>query len=147
MRKFKFSLQRVLRVKEIREDQQKEKFQEAQQYKQKQQEQLDQMMNEKEKVCSDLKSKCAHPLKVHQLRTYYNYLDRLDDHITHQEQELKKAEDMLEKERQKWIEAQKEKKIMEKLKERKWQDHRQEWFKREQKRLDELNMQNLYDFS
>ncbi|WP_276206987.1 flagellar export protein FliJ [Natranaerobius trueperi] len=144
MKKFHFSLDRVLRVKEINEDKKKDEFQRAQKYKDQIEKQLNELKQSKESIIKELNDTQKNPVQIQYLKTYHNYLSSLDEQITNQSYKLQIAEKELKHVRQEWIDAKQEKRVLEKLKERHYQEFRKESLKQEQKVLDEMTVQSVY---
>ncbi len=135
---------RVLNVRERTEEQKKEEFQQAQSYCNEQNQKLNQLTDEKRNICDAIMDQTQTKVRIDEITHYYNYLDSLDDLIFDQRREVDKAENQLEHARQEWIEAKREKKVLEKLKERQYQDYKSQYLKEEQKTLDELSLQFGY---
>jgi len=144
MKKFHFSLQRVLRIKEIIEDQKKEALQTAYQKRETEKKQLDKLLVYKNELMYNLQAQRVEPTKIYQINHYYNYLDTLEGLIENQRARLNEAEKNLSAARDAWVEAKKEKKVLEKLKEKQKQKFDKEMLAHEQKILDDMSVQLSY---
>lgn len=144
LKKFQFSLARVLNVRETNEELKKEEFQSAQTYYNEQQQALNELFNEKRNLQQDIEDQAKNKMKMNKIIQYYNYLSDLDEQITIQQDVVNRAEQQVEEAKQNWIEAKKQKKILEKLQERQYQEYKNEYLKSEQKKLDELSLQFNY---
>lgn len=138
MKKFEFSMERVLKVKEINERDLLRELQEAREEKEKEEKHLTKLQDIQQKYQHEFFENMDTPTKVHEARRYSHYFPELANHIEEQKKRLMKAENKLDKYFSKWQEAQKERKIMENLKERKWEEHKREQLKIEQKLFDEM---------
>ncbi|ACB84978.1 flagellar export protein FliJ [Natranaerobius thermophilus] len=144
MKKFQFSLEKVLKVKERNEELKKKEFQRAQKYRDEQKQALDKLLDKRHELCEDILTKQKSPVKIENITHYYSYLSHLDDEIINKRHQLEDAEEQLEQARLNWIEAKREKKVLEKLEERQYEEYKQKVLKNEQKTLDELSVQFSY---
>jgi flagellar FliJ protein len=136
MRRFVFSLQKVLEYRQRLEEQAIRAFAEAQAQLMHEQAVLHKLLIEREECL-----RCSHRrqhLSVELLAVEQTYLSALEERIEQQRQRVAEAEKVLEEKRQALIEAQRERKTLERLREKQYEEWRQEWLRTEQKALDEL---------
>jgi flagellar FliJ protein len=136
MRRFVFSLQKVLEYRQRLEEQAIRAFAEAQAQLMHEQAVLHKLLIEREE-CLRRSHRRQH-LSVELLAVEQTYLAALEERIEQQRQRVAEAEKVLEEKRQALIEAQRERKTLERLREKQYEEWRQEWLRTEQKALDEL---------
>jgi len=136
MRRFVFSLQKVLEYRQRLEEQAIRAFAEAQAQLMHEQAVLHKLLIEREE-CLRRSHRRQH-LSVELLAVEQTYLSALEERIEQQRQRVAEAEKVLEEKRQALIEAQRERKTLERLREKQYEEWRQEWLRTEQKALDEL---------
>jgi len=136
MRRFVFSLQKVLEYRQRLEEQAIRAFAEAQAQLMHEQAVLHKLLIEREE-CLRRSHRRQH-LSVELLAVEQTYLSALEERIEQQRQRVAEAEKVLEEKRQALIEAQRERKTMERLREKQYEEWRQEWLRTEQKALDDL---------
>lgn len=136
MKSYKFRLEKVLDWKEIKEETAAQKFAQLQNELKKQKSVLENLLAEYKILKKEgLKLKNIHELKQHNL-----YDQTMEKQITQQKEttymisrELSEAKSIL-------IKAQKDKKIVEKLKEKDFEVYKEDMKKEEQKELDEIGV-------
>lgn len=138
-RNFKFKLQIVLDVKEKREEEEKEKLAKLFKLKADEEAVLAKLEREKFDTLEELKEKQkTGGINVEKIKMYHAHLKKLDHRITNQKLRLTEIDIAIDKQREALLEATKEKKTFEKLKEK----HYDEWLKEldaeERKFIDEL---------
>jgi flagellar FliJ protein len=136
MRRFVFSLQKVLEYRQRLEEQAIRAFAEAQAQLMHEQAVLHKLLIEREE-CLRRSHRRQH-LSVELLAVEQTYLSALEERIEQQRQRVAEAEKVLEEKRQALIGAQRERKTLERLREKQYEEWRQEWLRTEQKALDEL---------
>ncbi|MCS6948885.1 MAG: flagellar export protein FliJ [Armatimonadota bacterium] len=136
MRRFEFSLQQVLEYRQRREEQMLRAFAEAQAQLAHERSVLDRLLTERE-ACL-YRSQRQNRLTIEILTVEQNYLSALEERIEVQRERVAQAERTLEERRQALIEAQRERKALERLREKQYEQWRQEMLRAEQKALDEL---------
>ncbi len=136
MRRFVFSLQKVLEYRQRLEEQAIRAFAEAQAQLTHEQAVLHKLLIEREE-CLRRSHRRQH-LSVELLAVEQTYLSALEERIEQQRQRVAEAEKVLEEKRQALIEAQRERKTLERLREKQYEEWRQEWLRTEQKALDDL---------
>lgn len=138
MKKFKYSLENVLKYKEDTEDSIKENYLK-----------LKNRMDEEEGVLESLSFQLQDNLTQINAKRYvngmnfknsYSYMYILQDKIESQEKVVKEHRLKLDQVREKLIFAQKERKTIEILKDKAYENHKREMEKEEQKLIDELGL-------
>lgn len=132
MKSFHFSLEKIyeLRVKE--EKKMKRAYGEIQKLVFQKENEIQQMMKEKATM-SEMSQ-----MNIEQIQVHYRYLARLDQQIMDEHQQLLIIKQQLADILEEYMTAQKDRKIIEKLYEKKYQEYLSEVKKEEQKRLDEF---------
>jgi len=136
MRRFVFSLQKVLEYRQRLEEQAIRAFAEAQAQLMHEQAVLHKLLIGREECLR--RSHHRQHLSVELLAVEQTYLSALEERIEQQRQRVAEAEKVLEEKRQALIGAQRERKTLERLREKQYEEWRQEWLRTEQKALDEL---------
>lgn len=136
MRRFVFSLQKVLDYRQRLEEQAIRAFAEAQRQLHNEQAVLEHLLLSRE-ACLNLSHR-THRLTVEMLDVEQKYLSVLEERIQQQHQRIEEAKALLERRRQELIVAQRERKILERLREKQYELWRQELLRAEQKALDDL---------
>ncbi len=138
-KKFKFKLQKFLDMKRQEEEDQKKVFAEAMKRLQREQEKLQQLINLREYKKQEMKMKMLQgALDAFEMRMYAEYIEALKHKIQEQREVVRKAEEILDKEREKLKQIMAERKAFEKLKERAYEKFLQEQELEERKLIDEL---------
>ncbi|WP_313628670.1 flagellar export protein FliJ [Enterococcus italicus] len=132
MKSFHFSLEKIyeLRVKE--EKKMKRAYGEIQKLVFQKENEIQQMMKEKATMSG------MSQMNIEQIQVHYRYLARLDQQIMDEHQQLLIIKQQLADILEEYMTAQKDRKIIEKLYEKKYQEYLSEVKKEEQKRLDEF---------
>lgn len=136
MRRFAFSLQKVLEHRQRLEEQAFRAFSETQRRVYQEREQLAHLMT--------LRTQClrqsfrGHRLAVQMLDVEQTYLSVLEQRLEAQRQRVAQAEALLDERRRALIEAQRERKVLERLREKHYEQWRQEFLRMEQQVLDDL---------
>ena len=126
-KKFKFKLQKFLDMKRQEEEDQKKVFAEAMKRLQREQEKLQQLINLREYKKQEMKMKMLQgTLDAFEMRMYAEYIEALKLKIQEQREVVRKAEEILDKEREKLKQIMAERKAFEKLKERAYEKFLQE---------------------
>lgn len=136
MRRFEFSLQKVLDYRQRREEQALRAFAEAQAQLAQERAVLESLLHEREACLR--RSQRRHRLMMSMLTVEQTYLSALEERIVVQRERVTQAERLLEERRQALLEAQRERKALERLREKQYEQWRQEMLRVEQKALDEL---------
>ncbi|MGQ9487795.1 MAG: flagellar export protein FliJ [Armatimonadota bacterium] len=136
MRRFVFSLQKVLEYRQRLEEQAIRAFAEAQRHLEREQAVLAELISLREQCLQ--RSSRAKRLAVEMLDVEQTYLFALEGRIEAQRQRVAEAEAVLEERRQALIEAQRERKALERLRDKHYEQWRQEVLRAEQQVLDDL---------
>jgi len=138
MPKFKFRLQPLLNIKMQLEDSAKNELGKAVQKLEEEKEKERQLLRHREKYINGLKEKTSSFARIEELRGYNMYISSLAKKIEEQNKNIKVASDVVDKYREELIKIVKERKILEKLREKKLNEYLIEMSKDEQKRMDEI---------
>ncbi len=138
MAKFVYKMQSLLNVKSKLEDQAKNEYSAAQARLREEQDRLRILYERLEGYIEEGRELRSKTLNVIDLRSNTEAQERIKDFIELQKIEVKKAEDVVEEARIKLVEAQKERKTQEKLRERAFDEFLLEIKKEENKEVDEL---------
>ena len=134
MAKYQFSMEKVLDWRSDTEEEKKKKLVQVQQSKQQQETILRRLINENIKIKNDSLSTD----RIDVLRQQNLYKDMIDEKIIHQKNVVSKAEKEVEVARIELMEAHKDLKVMEKLKEKEYIFTMEQEKHEEQKQLDEM---------
>lgn len=140
MPQFNFRLQKVLDVRKYKEEVKKQELAALLLEYQKEQEFLNYLKFNQDKYQKELREKQVGAIDVFELIFYYTYLFKLHQDIERQINTLCKLQEQIDLKREEVIQAQKERKIVEKLKDKKWIDFKKELDLSEQKFLDEIGI-------
>ena len=143
MKKFKFRLQRVLDTKEDFERQRQRELGEAQQGLMIAEEKLDTLNREAEEQDERQRILISGRAKVAELMVNNRWRVELRKRIALQSKEVKRCERLVEERRLILLEATKERKVLEKLKEKQREQHRKEYFGEQQRILDEIGSRQV----
>lgn len=135
---FNFKFQSILNLKIRIEDQKKSKYGEANEELKRQRDKLNVLLEEREHQYNLMREKGKEGLTPKDLIVYNNYMERLKKSIEIQTTIVKKAEKDVEKARLELVEAAKQRKMFETLKEKKLEEYWEEYYKKEQAQLDEI---------
>jgi flagellar FliJ protein len=138
MAKFVYKMQSLLNVKSKLEEQAKNEYSAAQARLREEQDRLRILYERLEGYIEEGRELRSKTLNVIDLRSNTEARERIKDFIELQKLEVKKAEDVVEEARIKLVEAQKERKTQEKLRERAFDEFLLEIKKEENKEVDEL---------
>lgn len=138
MAKFKFRLQPLLNIKTQLEDSAKNELGKAVQRLEEEKEKARSLVENREKYISEFQEKTSSYIRIDELKGYTLYISKLAQNIEMQNKNIKEASDNVDKYREDLIKIVKERKILEKLKEKKYKEYLSELGKDEQKRMDEI---------
>lgn len=138
MAKFKFNLQTVLKLKEQLEQNAKNNLGKATKVLEQEEKALEELFVYKEELIKSFKEKSKQGTNVQELINHNNYLLKLNKRIKNQNQNVDIARRNVDKQRQVLVEASREKKVLEKLREKKFEEYMKEEYKKEQKITDEI---------
>ncbi|MBT9175402.1 MAG: hypothetical protein DDT22_01077 [candidate division WS2 bacterium] len=140
MPQFNFRLQKVLDIRKYKEEVKKQELAALLLEYQKEQEFLNYLKFNQDKYQKELREKQVGCLDIFELIFYYTYLFKLCEDIERQINILCKLQEQIDLKREEVIQVQKERKIVEKLKDKKWADFKKELDLVEQKFLDEIGI-------
>lgn len=138
MGKFVFRLQALLNVKIQMESSLKNELGKAIQELEYHKRLLRDIEQEKEEYCEGISKKSQQGISIAELREYNSYLFFLGDRIKLKKEDIKAAQNNVDIHRVKLIKVMQERKMLEKLKEKKYELFLMEQNKEDQKRIDEL---------
>ena len=136
MNGFNFNLQKVLDVRSIQEDKAQNEFLQARQKKKEIEDKLQQMNQTKNQVYSylrrDAESSVEKTIQARQfLQRHKQRIDREQQLLQSQHQEVEEKQDEL-------VEKQKKRKVLEKLKDKEFEDYQADFLQTQQRMLDEM---------
>lgn len=135
---FIFRLESFLKIKEKFEEKAKTEYGEAISKLEKEKEILKNLEYEKYNTILNLKRNIENGIKPLELKSMNEFIYLLDKKIEEQKQNIEKAIEFAEEKRQLLVEAMKDKKIFETLKEKEKEAYMKELLKKEQKVVDEI---------
>ncbi|EPR13077.1 flagellar export protein FliJ [Ruminiclostridium papyrosolvens] len=147
MQKFGFRLESVRNLKVQMEDNAKNNLALASRELEKQKEFLTGLKTTRESSISELNSKVDQGISISQIRAYNNYLSFLKQRITEQKENVNVAKNQVDIRRESLVKAVQERKILDKLREKKYGEFLKEQGKAEQLLIDELNSFKFKDGS
>jgi flagellar FliJ protein len=138
MAKFRFRLQPLLNIKIQLEDSAKNELGKAVHRLEEEKGKARTLVLNREKYISEFQEKTSSFIRIDELKGYSLYISKLAKNIELQNKNVKEASDNVDKYREDLIKIVKERKILEKLKEKKYNEYLSELGKDEQKRMDEI---------
>lgn len=144
MPKFNFRLQKVLDIKKHKEEEKKQELAKLLLKYKKEEALLFYLKDNQTKYQNKLREKQRGAMDIFEMIFYYTYLYKLSYDIKNQQDILRKLETEINNKREEVISASKERKIFEKLKDRKFSQWKQEQNLQEQKFLDEIGIVKYY---
>ena len=147
MQKFGFRLESVRNLKVQMEDNAKNNLALASRELEKQKEFLTSLKTTRESSISELNSKVDQGISISQIKDYNNYLSFLKQKITEQKENVYIAQNQVDIRRESLVKAVQERKILDKLREKKYGEFLKEQGKAEQLLIDELNSFKFKDGS
>ena len=138
MAKFNFRFASNLRVKERLEEQKKLEYGKALAALENEKQKKRILLTERENTINSFRESVQKDITPYDLQMHNNYLGVLKERIIKQDAAIKRAEEFAEKKRLELVEAMKERKIMEKLKEKDFEEFKIAEQLKEQKIQDEI---------
>lgn len=135
--KFKFKMERVLNYKETIEDHKKNEFGTAQENLNNEEKKLNDITQYKENLKTE-KNLSANSTNAGNLAMYHNYINELEFKIKSQEKIVVKSQKEVEEAKEEMVDAVREKKMFEKLKEKEYEKHLYETQKKEEEVIDTI---------
>ncbi|MBR6535928.1 MAG: flagellar export protein FliJ [Lachnospiraceae bacterium] len=137
MKKFRYSMQSLLVIKQKLEDQAKAAYGAAKLRLTEEEERLADLQRQRESYVEDKRRVMASRLDVPKLNRLQLAVEAMDDRIVRQRQNVKKAEAALRAAEERLVESMTERKTQERLRENAFEAYRQEMNAEEQKEIDE----------
>ncbi len=138
MAKFKYRMQSILNIKEKLEDQAKNDFSRARLHLDEETDKLQALEKRKEEYVEEGRRIRKDAINIKDLENNDYAIEKMDEYILRQQEQVKRAERELENARIKLTEAMQETKIQNKLKEKAFEDFKKELNAAESKEVDEL---------
>lgn len=113
MKKFKFKLEKVLKIRENRQEEMQILLAKAQDKRDAAVLELQQVRNHRDNISAKLEYFKEHPMGIEDLLIYQGYLDTLDVKVSHHLIKIQKLEEEVIKAREMLLQASKEKKMLE----------------------------------
>lgn len=135
LKKYSFGLQSILNLRNIEEKESMFALASAQKRLQEEKDALEELKNQKYQVERVSKNK----MTIQDLRAIDVYKRHLSEQIVNKEMDVKAAKENLRKTKEKLLKAHKEKKIMETLREKDYEVHKENERKEEERQIDEFN--------
>ncbi len=135
---FNFKFQSILDLKVRLEDQKKSKYGEANEELKRQEDKLNVLYEERMHQFNLMRERGKVGLTPKELIVYNNYIERLKRSIEIQKVVVERAKRAVEKARLELVEAAKQRKMFETLKEKKLEEYWEDYYKKEQSQLDEI---------
>ncbi len=123
---FRFSLQKVLEVRRHKENQKAIELGQARHDLFREKDKLIRLEDEKNSFFSTIGNEENGNMKVTALQINESYLTDLNEKIKHQHVSISEKEQVVEDKRQELLQVSKEKKIVEKLKDKQWESHKKD---------------------
>ncbi len=137
MKKFRYSMQSLLVIKQKLEDQAKAAYGAAKLRLTEEEERLAELQQKRESYVEEKRQVMATRLDVPKLNRLQLAVEAMDDRIARQKQNVKKAEAALHAAEERLVESMTERKTQERLRENAFEEYRQEMNAEEQKEIDE----------
>lgn len=138
MAKFNFRLQSYLNLKEKLEEQKKMEYGKALAILEEELKIKTELIKKSESIVNDLKTSISHKVDSVTYKNYLYYIEFLKEKLLQQETAILKANELVEEKRRDLREAVKDRKILDKLKEKELETYNKELLLKEQKMTDEL---------
>lgn len=138
MKNFEFKLEKVLKIRDLREKKALQEFLEAREAYERARNRLEEMNHNRQKIYVFLrKEENPEPEKIIQIR---NYLEIQRGNIEKQEERVKVKIDNLQECQQELLLKRKNRQVLEKLREKEFDNFRKEFLLKQQKELDEIGI-------
>lgn len=135
LKKYSFGLQNILNLRNIEEKESMGALGLAQKRLQEEKDALEELKNQKYKIEKASRSK----MTIQDFRALDMYKSHLYEQIINKERDVQAAKENLKKTKEKLLKAHKEKKIMETLREKDYEVHKENERKEEERQIDEFN--------
>ena len=138
MPRFQFRLQQFLGIKEQIEDQKELEYGRALQKLEEEKNRLRNMIKDRDTAIEELRTALKKPIDLIEIRRFNNNIERLKHYINVQEDRVKAAENFAEEKRMELIQAMKERKALETVRDGQLEEFLRETDLNERKKTDEL---------
>lgn len=138
MPRFQFRLQQYLGVKQQIENQKELEYAKALRVVEEEKQRLEEFRKRKDETVESLRKSVSTRISPFEIRRYNNNIERLKHQIVAQEERVEAAKRMAEQKRQELVQAMKERKALEKVKETQLEEFLKEADLAERKQIDEL---------
>jgi len=139
MKKHIFRLQKVLKAKKIKQDVEQKKLMSEQRNLEQEKQNLEQLHLLEAKVLEDVKKQRLTKTTGHQFHHYHIYQHQVEKYVEQQNQQVEEAHFKVKEQRETLIEAVKDTRMLDKLKEKDHQNYVKQLNEKEQKQLDEIS--------
>ncbi len=143
MKGFNFKLENILKVKSLKEDLAKVELANLQSQYRTEEIILQQLQNSYVNYQSQLKEKQQKSITIQEFSLYSCYFHKVSQEITKQAELLVSVKEQVSRQREKLVESVKERKILENLKQKKYQEFKKIILSKEQNFLDEIATNNF----
>jgi len=139
MAKYNFRLQKVLKIKKLQQDIQEQKLAASKKHLVEQRVHLEELQERERKFLEEFKQKHLSSKRGHVLHRYSSYQRQVEKYVEQQNQQVVQASEMVEEDRTQLLQAAQETNIIDKLKERYYNQFLKKRDTEEQKRVDEMS--------
>ncbi|MGI6188203.1 MAG: flagellar export protein FliJ [Clostridiales bacterium] len=144
MGRFKFSLEAVLKVNNLKKKQAETEFTRAKEYLDQQYRVLSDMQKEMDLIAANMANMVLNGTKVYNFKLYADYTQAMRGHIKQQEQTVKRAEKQVQDIMARLVDLMKRINVLNQLKEKKYREYIFELEKNQQKIIDEFTGFKVY---
>lgn len=139
MAKYNFRLQKVLKIKKLQQDIQEQKLAASKQQLVEERLHLEELQERERKFLEEFKQKHLTTKQGHELHRYSSYQRQVEKYVDQQNLQVAQASEKVEEDRTHLLQAAQEANIMDKLKERHYNQFLKKQDSEEQKRVDEMS--------
>ncbi len=143
----KFKLQSVLNYRQILEDQARQKLAESLQQKTRLEEQLRQQQQATRQLDTELKERQEQGLSVAEMNLFESQIQHRQRQLSHLQTNLQVLESAILGQREDLLQVARDRQVIEKLKEKREREYRQELSRKEREMLDEICLRSKGDMS
>ncbi len=141
MKPFKFRLQKLLEFREMEEEQNQLAFGRVQAEYKFALDELQRLIQHRDTAVDLFCKKQKNGLKIEEFKLFQNYFDKFNEDIQNQRQKIEKIQAILHEKQKLLIEAVQKRKIVEKFKEKRFNQYYSQQLQDEQKMIDEVGTQ------
>jgi len=139
MKKHNFRLQKVLKVKQLKQDIEEQKLAVSKQHLNEERNHLVELKERERNFLDQLKEKRLASSRGHEIQKYSSYQRQVEKYVEQQNQNVQVASDAVDEQRSNLIQAAQETNMIDKLKERAYEQYLRRMDSVEQKQVDELS--------